>query len=556
MEKQKIWCSLHPFYEKGGALGRIEANQSFIRAFLRADPFDAYHFFLPHPDDVAYLEERLQEEFPALWGGGRFSVRLHREAARAFSERDYYCLHLSDPFSRYCDAMILRNAMSRRIFPITAPTHSLSYAEYGLEFLRHIWPGTTPRDAVVATSGAGVRVVENYYASLSAAYGMKNAPAVRRIPLGVEPDLLPAPEEKAALARNAHERLNLGGELIFLVFARISYQSKMDLLPILRAFKRAEGLGLAPGSFRLVLAGWLDENDNFGSDVQKLAGNLGIKCTLVARPDNAARKSLYAAADVFLSPSDNLQETFGLTMLEAAVSGLPIIASDFDGYKDLVEHGVSGILVPTLGPDEVSATDAACVMAPASEYHLLLAQQCAVNVGEMGAAMARLAADAALREAMGRSGRARVLEKYTWAGVVGEYLELWEELNAAPCGLDGPPAARPMPQVRHPMHSPYMDIFGSYYSAQIGDLAEAGREVRWTEAGEAVYRGLDFPVIYRLVEDCIEPELLKKLLFAARKPVRVSSLRAVLHASAGELPRDRDFLLLWALKHDLLELLR
>lgn len=556
MKKQRIWTSLHPFYEKGSSLGRIEANHSFIRALLKADPFDAYHFFLPHPDDVAFLESCLQDDFPALWRGGRFSVRLHREAARAFSERDYYCLHLSDPFLRYSDAMSLRNAVSRRIFPISAPTHSLSYADYGERLLCHIWPGVTPRDAVVATSRAGAKVVENYYLALKGVYKLESSPAVRHIPLGVEPSIMPAPEEKAALGQGARERLDLGDELIFLVFARISYQSKMDLLPILRAFKRAEALGLAPGSYRLVLAGWLDEGDTFGADMQKLAQNLGIKCTVVPRPDNETRKALYAAASVFLSPSDNLQETFGLTMLEAAVSGLPVIASDFDGYKDLVDHNVSGVLVPTYGPDETPASDAASLMAPASEYHLLLAQQCVVDVGEMGAAMARLAADAPLREAMGRAGRERALVGYTWEAVIERHLELWDELNSTPCKLDGEPAARPRQLSRHPMHPPYMDIFGDYYSERAGALAEAGREAVWTEAGEAVYRGRDFPVIYRLVEDRIDMELLKKLLFMARRPVGIAALRAELAKAAGALPYDRDFLLLWALKHDLLELVR
>lgn len=554
MKKQKIWASLHPFYEAGGSLGRIEANQSFIRALFRAATFDAYHFFLPHPNDVKYLEGRLQEEFPALWDGGRFSVRLHREVPKAFTQQDYYCLHLSDPFGRFTEAMSLRNAYSRRIFPITAPTHSLSYMEFGAGFLKHIWPGTSPRDVIVASSSAGSRVVNSYYAHLADSYGISKAPDVRHIPLGVEPSSFPAPEDKVALGRAARKRLKLGDELIFLVFARISYQSKMDLLPILRAFKRAEAMGLASGAYRLVLAGWLDEDDNFGADVQKLADNLGIKCSLVPRPDDKTRKELYAAADIFLSPSDNLQETFGLTMLEAAVSGLPVIASDFDGYKDLVAHGKTGLLVPTYGPDDTPGTDAAKVIVPASEYHLYLAQQCVVNIAEMGAAMASLAGNAALRASMGRAGRERALD-YSWDNIVGRYLKLWKELNNAPCDLDVPPAQRPRERVFHPMYPPHMRIFGDYFSAQFDALAAAGCELVWTAAGEAVYRGRDFPVIYALVEDRIDTELLKRVLFMGRKPVSVGELRAELQKHASGLPEDSDFLLLWALKHDLLEII-
>lgn len=555
MKKQKIWGSLHPFYEAGAMLGRIEANRCFLRALLTADPFDAYHFFLPLPADIEYLEAQLREDFLDIWNSGRFVLRLRREISRAFAEDDYYCMHLSDPFTCYSEVMIMRNSFSRRIFPLTAPTHSLSYAEYGADFLKHIWPGTTVRDVVVSSSRAGKKVVENYYAGLQEHYRQGTAPAVRHIPLGVEPNDLPGVEDKARLGKAARERFALGDDLLFLVFARISYQSKMDLLPILRAFKRAESLGMDLAKSRLVLAGWVSDGDGFPDDIQKLAANLGIQCSIVPRPDHEERKGLYAAADVFLSPSDNLQETFGLTMLEAALSGLPVIASDFDGYKDLVEHGVSGFLIPSYGPDATLATDVLSTTVPASEYHLLLAQQCVVDVKKMGEAIYALSKDACLRSSMGGAGRARVLGAYTWSAVLKQYIALWDELNSTPCPLDGPAQARPVSMLRHPLHPSFMNIFGDYFSSRLGSLVEAGSRAVWTNAGEAVYRGRDFPVIYRLIEDRIDMERLRKILFMARKPVALESLLLELNKNQSAGLSDSEFMLLWAIKHDFLEVL-
>ena len=54
-----------------------------------------------------------------------------------------------------------------------------------------------------------------------------------------------------------------------------------------------------------------------------------------------------ASGDVFLSLPDNIQETFGLVVVEAMASGLPVLGSDWDGYRDLVVHGETGFLVPT-----------------------------------------------------------------------------------------------------------------------------------------------------------------------------------------------------------------
>lgn len=531
-----------------------------MQAFLKIHPFDEYHFFLPHPSDVEELEEELKSNAPDLWDAGCFNVRLHRDFPGAMQEVDYYCVHLSDPFTRFADVMSLRNAFSRRIFPLTAPTHSLSYAEYGRDFLQHLWAGATGRDAVVATSTAGVEVVRNYYSAIRRNYRLDAQfffePSVRHIPLGVEPSDMPSPDEKAALSSCCRKKLGLADEVVvYLLFARLSYQSKMDLLPVLRAFKRAESEGLASGSYALLLAGWVDDDDPFPQEVKKLAANLGINCVISARPDNETRKALYAAADVFISPSDNLQETFGLTMLEAAVSSLPVIASHFDGYKDLVVDGETGILVPTIGPDSVPATDALGDIVPASEYHLLQAQQCVVDATAFGLALARLGINADLRHSMGAAGRRRALESYTWRKVVEQYIDLWAELNDTPCELPEEPLLRPHEAVFHPARMHSMEIFGNYYTLRLNELAASGKKLVWTKAGEAVYRNLDFPVVYRLIESRVSEDRLRRLLFMARKPVPAAELRAALYNMLEPgIIHDHDFLLLWALKHDLLEL--
>ena len=55
----------------------------------------------------------------------------------------------------------------------------------------------------------------------------------------------------------------------------------------------------------------------------------------------------YASADVFVFPSRT--DTFGLVLLEAMASGLPIAAYPVTGPIDIVEHGRSGILDEDLG---------------------------------------------------------------------------------------------------------------------------------------------------------------------------------------------------------------
>jgi glycosyltransferase involved in cell wall biosynthesis len=563
MKTKKIWGTVHPFYEEGPFLGRRVANRNFIRAFLKKNPFDEYHFFLGSPEACTYLSDQLKKEFPLLYSRGSFKLALHRELPCFLSGQEYYCFHLSDCFVLFTELMQARNAYSRAWFPVTAPTHSLSYSEFGPKFLHHMWSGVSSRDAVAATSAAGKTVLSNMYANLRCNYKLDEtrfiAPQVRIVPLGVNLDEMPGPDEKLSLGEAKRKALGSGSfepdsdaggeEIIFLVFARLSYLSKMDLLPLLRAFKRAEVLGLKKNSYRLLLAGWQDEDDKFAEEIKGFAKNMGIKCTLSLRPDDSERKALYAAADIFVSPSDNLQETFGLTLLEAAASSLPVIASDFDGYRDLVAHGQTGFLVPTMGPVSTLDTDVRSSFVPSGEYHLRLAQQCVVEQTAMAGSIARLASDRELRLGMGGLAREKVAREYSWDSIVDRYLNLWESLAALP--VDQKEETRLRGAV-HPANPHYMEIFGAYYSSRVTGACLSGRMVRWSRAGEAVYRNKDKLVVYQLVEDNIQEDNVRRLLFAARKPVPLEKLAGSALAAGGRFS-DRDFLLLWALKHDLLE---
>jgi glycosyltransferase involved in cell wall biosynthesis len=565
MKHEKIWGTIHPFYENGAFLGRRVANRSFIRAFLRHNPFDAYHFFVGSPEQCDYLAAQLKQDFADLCAEGRFELRLLRELPVYLGKYVYYCFHLSDCFALFTELMQARSAYSSVWFPITAPTHSLSYIEYGRKFLQHMWGGVSSRDAVVATSLAGKAVVSNMYAKLRRNYHLDPtefiSPQVKIVPLGVEPDEMPDPAEKLILGAAKRRELGLGpfrqlsgesseaGEIIFLVFARLSYLSKMDLLPLLRAFKRAETFGLEKNSYCLLLAGWQDKDDRFAEEIKALAKNLGIKCSFVLRPDNDERKALYAAADIFISPSDNLQETFGLTILEAAASSLPVIASDFDGYKDLVAHGQSGFLVPTLGPASTLDTDVRACITADGEYHLRFAQQCVVEQPALAEAIAKLALDPELCRGMGTFARKKAVREYSWSNIVAQYVSLWEALAAIPINLEEETRLR---GARHPASPSYMEIFGGYYSTRLDEACKSGRKVRWSRAGEAIYRDKDKLVIYKLIEDNVQLENLKRMLFVARKPVLLEELIKTGLTCAGEFS-DGDFLLLWALKHDLLE---
>jgi hypothetical protein len=159
-----------------------------------------------------------------------------------------------------------------------------------------------------------------------------------------------------------------------------------------------------------------------------------------------SRNKAWACADVFCSLSDNIQETFGIVPIEAMAAGLPVVVSDWDGYKDTVRHGVDGFRVPTLMPAAGLGADMAYRHAlEIDNYDVYCGNACsvvAVDVGKAAESFSSLFASAELRQQMGAAGRQRAHEDYDWACIIPQYEALWQELgemrrHAAPVPVAG-----------------------------------------------------------------------------------------------------------------------
>lgn len=112
--------------------------------------------------------------------------------------------------------------------------------------------------------------------------------------------------------------------------------------------------------------------------------------------DEATLLSAYHAADIFCVPSRF--ESFGLIYLEAMRAGKPVVACHVGGVPEVVEDGVTGLLVP---PD---------------------------NPAALGVALDRLVRDPALRHSMGEEGRRRFAEQFTATRMVERTLAAYEAM--------------------------------------------------------------------------------------------------------------------------------
>ena len=102
--------------------------------------------------------------------------------------------------------------------------------------------------------------------------------------------------------------------------------------------------------------------------------------------------AILAASDIFTLPSHF--EGLPMSIIEAMLTGLPVVATDIRGAREQVQDGVTGFLVP------------------------------AAAVAPLAAALQRLAADAGLRLRLGEAGRQRALREFDEAVVVARTLDL------------------------------------------------------------------------------------------------------------------------------------
>jgi glycosyltransferase involved in cell wall biosynthesis len=230
--------------------------------------------------------------------------------------------------------------------------------------------------AVVALSGAIEREL--------AAAGVPGS-RVLRIPSAVDTARLrPDPGVRGrVLAELGLPRDAVVVGVVAQLIERKGHRLLLDALPALvRAEPRVRVLCFGQGPLQKPLA---DEIERRGlADVVTLAG---------FRSDLAA---LMPGFDLLVHPA--AREGLGLALVEAAACAVPAVACAAGGVPDVVDDGVTGVLVP------------------------------AADVAALGDAMARLAADASLRARLGAAARARAERRFGVGGLVAAHLSLYSRV--------------------------------------------------------------------------------------------------------------------------------
>jgi glycosyltransferase involved in cell wall biosynthesis len=195
----------------------------------------------------------------------------------------------------------------------------------------------------------------------------------------------------------ARQRLGWGDEPVLLTVARLVDNKGVD--NVIRALRLVRQ---QLPDCRYVVAG----DGPLRDELNRLAGQLGLgqAVTLMGYVSNDVRDALYEAADLHVMTSRpgrfSEVEGFGITFLEANARGLAVVGSRVGGIPDAVEHGISGMLVPSDDPPALAA---------------------AVN---------ELMAHPQRRADMARAGQQRIRDRFNWPAIVNQIERRISELSA------------------------------------------------------------------------------------------------------------------------------
>lgn len=306
-----------------------------------------------------------------------------------FSLNKFDCIYLHYPFfgaSEIVWLFLLFNKKTKLIIHYHMDTNNLAWY---LKILA--WPSLLVRNSLFKRADKIVTASLDYLEHSQIAEFAKNNPEkIKEVPFGLDTNkFIPKlPEKENKLIAKTKE-------IIHYITKNIIKRGQVNLLFVggLDSAHYFKGLDVLLNALnKLDHKNWVLKivgSGNLQESYQKKSEALALdnKIKFLGKVDEITLIKSYQEADVFILPSINKHEAFGLVLTEAMACGTPVIASELPGVRSVFRNGVDGLTVK-INDDQ-----------------------------DLAAKIDELIGDEKKRLVMGKNARAYAVSKYSWEAV-------------------------------------------------------------------------------------------------------------------------------------------
>lgn len=296
-----------------------------------------------------------------------------------------------------------------------------------------------PWDAIICTSDCVLdtvnKVIEDRFEKLNSKLSIKNPvyPQLPVIPLGTDKD-----EFEYTDKYKKQSRKSLGirdNDIVIVYVGRLSFHAKAHHLPMYLALENCSNELKGDEKIHIIQTGWFANDfvkNAFVDEGKRICPS--VEFHFLDGKDQNNKHITLSSGDIFISLSDNIQETFGLTPIEGMAAGLPVLVSDWNGYKSTVRQNIDGFRVNTIslasGYGEDLAYDHMMNKIDYDHYIGMSVQRVAIDISDCIAKLSILIKDKEKRKKFGKAGKQRIKDTFDWPIILKKYKNLSNELDS------------------------------------------------------------------------------------------------------------------------------
>jgi spore coat protein SA len=255
----------------------------------------------------------------------------------------------------------------RKGFPKTSISvflHSLTFVSKTESTRRHL----AQTDKIIANSNSLQHELTSRFPSLQH--------KIKQVYLGVDSQQFRPPTTEQRY--RSQKKYGVQGSFVFAFAGRIIPRKGIPIL-----MDALSKIRKSAANVKLVIAG--RGQPEYMASLRRKAHRLNLNAKFIGYKSHNQMHEVYWTADCLVCPSQK-HEAFGLVNVEAMSTGIPVIASQIGGMKEIIQHGKNGLLV--------------------KDYK---------SVNALSASMLKLAQNKSYAHTLGKQARRDILDRFSWS---------------------------------------------------------------------------------------------------------------------------------------------